>query len=276
MTPGVRSCRIEAVGLSTRVLEAGPAGQDEAVVMLHGSPGSADAWSDLLPRVGEFARAVAFDLPGFGEASRPAGWEYSPHAYSLFLAGVLAELGIRRAHLVMSDVGGSAVLWAVAHPEAFASAVLIDSGVLIGFRWHAVAKLHRSPVVGALMPRLGRAGFGSVFRAAEPGLPRAVVREWRRGWDAGTRRAMLRFYRATPASAFARLAPALRRLDRPALVLWGARDRFVPVEQAERQRESFPRARVVVFEDRGHYLHVEDPERVAAEAVPFLREQVGA
>jgi pimeloyl-ACP methyl ester carboxylesterase len=214
----LRTGELSALGIRTRVVEAGPAGAHEAVVMLHGSPGSADVWRDLLARTGAFARAVAFDLPGFGDAARPADWEYSPSAYATFVAGALSELGVHRAHLVMSDVGGSGILWAATHPEAFASAVLIDSGALIGYRWHVLARLHRAPAVGAALPRL----------------------------------------------------------DRPALVLWGARDRFVPAEQAQRQRESFPRARVVVLEDRGHYLHVEDPEGVAAEAVPFLREQLGA
>jgi pimeloyl-ACP methyl ester carboxylesterase len=67
----------------------------------------------------------------------------------------------------------------------------------------------------------------------------------------------------------------LRVLDRPALVIWGADDAYLPREQAERQRESFPSARVEVLEGHGHWVFHEDPERVASLVVPFLREQVG-
>lgn len=61
-----------AVGrLRTRVLDTGPLDASEAVVLIHGAPGSADAWASLQPAVGEFARAVAFDLPGYGNADAP-------------------------------------------------------------------------------------------------------------------------------------------------------------------------------------------------------------
>jgi pimeloyl-ACP methyl ester carboxylesterase len=110
----------------------------------------------------------------------------------------------------------------------------------------------------------------------EPRLPRMVLNRWRREYDGGTRRAMFRFYRAAPASSTGRLAPDLRRLDRPALVVWGARNRFVPVAQAERQRESFPSAEVVVLADSGHYAHLDDPDGVAELVIPFLRRQLGA
>jgi pimeloyl-ACP methyl ester carboxylesterase len=259
------------------VLEAGAEDDEEAVVFLHGSPGSAHHWDDLLPRVGEFARAVAPDLPGFGEADRPADWDYSPSSYATFIAAALAELGIRRAYLVMHDIGGVGVVWAASHPEAFASAVMIDTGVTIDYRWHLVARLHRAPVLGHLVARGARLGFGPVmgfYNRAPRKLPKELIERWRREYDWGTRRAMLRFYRSSPPSALERIAPSLRKLDRPALVVWGAHDPFVPVEQAERQRESFPSADVVVLEDSNHYAHLDDPERVAAAVVPFLRRQL--
>jgi pimeloyl-ACP methyl ester carboxylesterase len=74
--------------------------------------------------------------------------------------------------------------------------------------------------------------MGVVMRLYEPRLPKEVVQRWRRDYDWGTRRAMLRFYRSTPAAATGGLAATLRRLDMPALVIWGANNRFVPVEQA--------------------------------------------
>jgi pimeloyl-ACP methyl ester carboxylesterase len=276
--PGVRSHELRAHGLRTRVLETG-VGEAEAVVFLHGSPGSANHWDDLLPRVGAFSRAVAFDLPGFGSADRPADWEYSPNSYATFIAGLLSELGIGRAHLVMADIGAVGLFWAAVKPEAFASAVLLNTGILIGYRWHVVARLHRTPFVGELVAVAARLGFGPVMRfynRAPRKLPRELIAAWQRDYDWGSRRAMLRLYRSSPPSAFERIGPAIRRLDRPALVLWGAHDRFVPVEQAERQRESFPRAEVLVFEQSGHYPHLDDPDRVAGAVVPFLRRQMRA
>ena len=66
----------------------------------------------------------------------------------------------------------------------------------------------------------------------------------------------------------------IRRLERPALVIWGANNRFVRVEQAERQRESFPSAEVVVLGDSGHYSLLDSPDRVAELVLPFLKRQL--
>jgi pimeloyl-ACP methyl ester carboxylesterase len=63
-------------------------------------------------------------------------------------------------------------------------------------------------------------------------------------------------------------------MDPPALVIWGSDDRYVPVEQAERQRTSLPSARVEILEGRGHWPFWEDPEAVAALVVEFLEKQI--
>jgi pimeloyl-ACP methyl ester carboxylesterase len=268
------------LGLRIPVLEGGPAGAEEAVVFLHGSPGSSHDWDDLLPRVAVFARVVAFDWPGYGGADRSPDWEYSPGGYATFMAAALAELGIERVHLVMHDLGGIGTLWAAAHPGCFASAVIIDTGVFIGFRWHGFARLNRAPVLGEVMAAATtRFGFRTVMNHYNPQprkLPEEFIERWWRDYDRGTRRAGLRFYRAAPHSSIERLAPTLRQLDRPALVIWGAHDRFLPVEQAQLQKESFPSAEVVIFEDSGHWPFLDDPERAAGVIVPFLRRQVAA
>lgn len=243
-------------------------------MFLHGVPGSADAWRPLLAAVGEFARAIALDLPGFGRADQPADWSYSPAAHADFLAGALDQLGVERVWLVMHDLGGVGLAWAVAHPAKLAGAVIIDTGALVGYRWHAVARLYRTPVLGRLAERASRVGMRQVmaFYGRQPRqLPPGTVDQWVKDYDRGARRALRRFYRSTPSGAFEILVPALRELDRPALVVWGAHDRFVPVVQAERQRLSFPSAEVVVLPDSGHYPHLDDPDGVAAAVVPFLR-----
>jgi pimeloyl-ACP methyl ester carboxylesterase len=275
----VRRGALEVMGVRTEFAEVGPADASEAVVFLHGNPGSHHDWDDLLPRVASFARGVAFDLPGYGRADRPKELDYSGGMYASAIGIGLAELGIERAHLVMHDLGGTGLLWALTSPGAFASAVLIDTGILIDFRWHITARLYRAPLLGELFAlATTERAFRAFIRRYNPQprqLPDEFVERVWREYDLGTRRAALRFYRRTPPSVMEPLAPALARLDRPALVVWGAHDPAVPVEQAERQRRSFPSAEVVVFEDSGHWPHIDDPERAAATIVPFLQRQLG-
>jgi pimeloyl-ACP methyl ester carboxylesterase len=273
------STQVTVRGVRSRVLQVGPEDSEEAVVFVHGNPGPGDDWTDLLGRVGEFARGVAPDMPGYGEADKPRSFAYTIAGYAEHLGGVLDELGIRRAHLVLHDFGGPwGLSWAVKNPDSFASATLINTGVLIDYKWHHYAKMWRAPVLGELfMATMTRWQFRLALRRENRRLPReAIDRIYAATRPLGTRRAVLNLYRVTPADMLAGGNSELRELDRPALVIWGTDDAYLPYYQAERQRQSFPSARIELLEGHGHWVFHEDPERVASLVIPFLREQVGA
>jgi pimeloyl-ACP methyl ester carboxylesterase len=266
-------------GVRSPVLQAGEPDATEAVVFVHGNPGPNQDWEDLLRRAGEFGRGVAPDMPGYGAADKPADFDYTSDGYAKHLAGILDQLGISTAHLVMHDFGGAwGLVWAVQHPDAFASATLINTGVLLDYKWHRLAKIWRTPGLGeAFMATTSKRGFRMLLSHDNPRLPAAAadrLYEVSRGWP--TKRAVLRLYRATPASSLGTLRAPLRELDRPALVVWGTDDVYIPWQQAERQRESFPSARIQLLEGLGHWPFLEDPARVTEVVIPFLREHLGA
>lgn len=272
----MRKRDITTLGLRTRALETGPKDADEAIIFIHGGPGSANDWDAFLPRAGELGRAIAFDLPGFGQADKPARLGYSAATWGAHIQGALAALGVHRAHLVANDLGcESALAWAAGHPDVFASAVMINSGPLIRYRWHAVGMLHRIPVLGEIAAVTGGVGMRAVMRFYAPRVPKAVMDRWRREYDLGTRRALLRFYRNSDRVATSPLPVQLRAIERPALVIWGERNRFVPVKHADDLRASFPDAEIVVLDGLGHYAHLEDPERVGEHVWRFLARQLG-
>lgn len=264
-------------GVRSPVLTAGPPDGAEAVVCVHGNPGPADDWRDLLSRAGELGRAIAPDMPGYGQASKPEDFPYSVDGYAEYLAALLDQLGITRAHIVAHDFGGLwALAWAARHPDALASATLLNTGVMIDYRWHHYARIWRTPVLGEVfMATASRPGFRLLLGRENPRLTRDQldrIYDASRSW--ATKRAVLRLYRATTAAELAAPAAALRPLDCPALVIWGTRDAYVPREQAERQRQAFPSAQIELFEGHGHWVMLEDPERVASLVIPFLRRQL--
>lgn len=276
----MRHGEVVVAGVRSPTIEAGPADAPTAAVFVHGNPGSTADWELLVERTGEHGRAIALDMPGFGRAGRPADFDYTVPGYARHLAGALDALGVERAHLVLHDFGGQwGLRWAADHSGAFASVVLVNTGVLLGFRWHAVARVWRVPVLGELFFRTTtRRAFDLVMRRGQPRpLPRERLDAMFAAMkDPGTQRAVLRLYRATDRSLHEALAARLRPLDRPALVVWGAADPYIPVEQAERQRETFPRAEVVRFDDCGHWPMFDAPERLADTVVPFLAGRLGA
>jgi pimeloyl-ACP methyl ester carboxylesterase len=276
-TPGQTILTVDS--LRSPMLQAGPAEATEAVVFVHGNPGSSQDWARLVERTGTLACAVAWDHPGFGQADKPAGFDYTVKGYATHLGRCLEVLGITRAHLVLHDFGGPwGLAWAATHPDSFASATLLNIGILPGYRWHSLARIWRTPLLGELLnATTTRTGFRLLLRHGNPrGLPRPFVDRMYADLDGGTKRAILALYRATddPAGASLRLGAALRPLDRPTLVIWGRHDPYLPVALASRQREAFPSARVEVLDDSGHWPFIDDSERTERLVLQFLGEVV--
>lgn len=259
---------VEAGGTRTRLRTAGSQEAREAVVFVHGNPGSADDWDGLVDAVGATGmRAVAFDLPDFGATAAPAGFEHTVAGYAAFLDAAVGALGIDRVHLVAHDFGGPiALAWAAGRPDMLASATLIDTGVLPGYRWHVLARVWRTPLLGELFQATTtRAAFRWLVGRGEPrGLPREFLDTMYDHYDRRTKSAVLKLYRATgdPGSGVRELAALLAPRDRPALVIWGERDAYLPASYAERQRELFPSADVHVLPASGHWPFADAPETV--------------
>jgi pimeloyl-ACP methyl ester carboxylesterase len=277
---GVRSRILEVSvnGVRSPVVEGGPADATEAVVFVHGNPGVAQDWLPLLSPTSEFARAIAITMPGYGDADKPRDFPYTVQGYADHLAGALDQLGVTRVHLVLHDFGGPwGLQWAVDHPDQHASTTLINTGVILREGWHALAKVWRTPVLGELFFATStRGGMRQFMKRTNPKTFPVPYGDhlFDLYQDKGTRRAVLELYRNTPiAPHVAAIAPGLREHPRPTLVVWGAKDPYLKVRLAERQREVFRDARVTLLPNSGHWPLADDPEAVVAAVLPFLREQ---
>jgi pimeloyl-ACP methyl ester carboxylesterase len=73
------------------------------------------------PEYAEHFTCVVVDLRGAGESDKPDG-PYSTEQYADDVAGLMAELGIDRAHVAGVSLGGATAMWLAAkHPELVAS-----------------------------------------------------------------------------------------------------------------------------------------------------------
>ena len=187
-------------GVRTVVMQSGPEASEEAIVFVHGNPGFSRDWEDLMERAGAICRCVAPDMPGFGRSDKPETFDYTVEGYARHLGALLTYLGVRRVHLVLHNFGGPwGLTWAVDNPSALVSLTLMNTGALPGYRWHLFARLWRTPVIGeAVMATTTRSGFHILIKRGNPhGLPKAFVDAMYDCLDPGTKRAVLRLYRAT-------------------------------------------------------------------------------
>jgi pimeloyl-ACP methyl ester carboxylesterase len=266
-------------GVRSLVRVGGDATASEAVVLLHGNPGSSEDYLDLLPHIADFARVVAPDMPGYGKADRPEPFDYTVPGYAQHLSGLLEQLGVRRAHLVLHDFGGPwGMQWAADHLAQVGSLTLLNVGALPGYSWHKFARVWRTPILGEVFQfSATRGAYRFLVNADNPKpFPDAFIDRMFDDSDTGSKRAVLKLYRATPdlGGLTTGLAERLKTARLPALVIWGEADKYLPVRYAAVQAQYFD-AQIHVLPGAGHWPMIDEPERVRDWVVPFLHAQVG-
>jgi len=230
---------------------------------LHGVPTSSDDWLPFLARGG----GLAPDLPGFGRSGKPGSRAYTMSEYDLFIERFLEFVGVQRVSMVVHDWGGVGLLFAQRHPERVARLVVINAVPLLeGYRWHRIARIWRTPLLGELaMGTVNRRTlrFGSRESNATPGpMPQAWQDSVLDHFDHGTQRAILRLYRSSPPEALRRAGEHLGRLRMPALVLWGVRDPYIPARLAAAYAQALGDAELVELDDAGHWPWLDRPDAI--------------
>ena len=259
-------------------------GRGPVLVLIHGILGSRRDWEQLVSLLERDFTVVAPDLLGHGDSAKPRG-EYTLGGHAGRLRDLLDLLGVRRATLVGHSLGGGVALqFAWLFPERCERLVLVSSGGL----GRDISRILRAPTLPGAewvlplisAPWLLRHGERLAGALGRLGLrSRPDLQELWRGYvalgDAGVRRAFLATIRTVvdpggqTVSALERL-PALTGI--PTLLVWGARDRLIPVEHAIAAHRAIPGSRLEVFENAGHSPQLSDPTRFAA----LLREFVAA
>ena len=230
------------------------------VPYLHGVPTSSDDWLAVLARTG----GLAPDLPGFGRSGKRGDWDYSIAGYDRFLEAFLDHLDVERFSLVAHDWGAVGLALAQRMPERMERLVIVNCVPLLpGYRWHWIARVWRRPGLGQLaMGAVTRRGLRYLFRAtdgrANPLAADLIDRAWAH-FDQGTQRAILRLYRSTPPEALARAGRHLEEIEAPALVVWGERDPYLPVELGRSYAGRLPGAQLRAVPGAGHWPWLDEP-----------------
>ncbi|MBS1871112.1 MAG: alpha/beta fold hydrolase [Actinobacteria bacterium] len=242
------------------------------VLYVHGVPTSGEDWLPFLQRTG----GLAPDLLGFGRSGKGGHNDYSLEGIARFVERFLDDVvGVERVRLVVHDWGAAALAFAQRHPQRIERLAILDAVPLLpGYRWHRVARLWRTPVLGELA--MGLTSRRTLTRALRPAfaggaVPPGFAEAALRHFDQGTQRAILRLYRSAPEELLAASGRDLSSLGMPALVGWGARDPYISPRFGDRYAAELPDARVVCVEDAGHWPWLDRPDLIDRIAT-FLEE----
>ncbi len=249
-------------------------GEGDPLLLVMGTSGSIPLWGELLPRLAERYRVIAFDNRGLGGSERGEG-PISVASLAEDACALLEALDVPRAHAMGWSLGSAVVQeLALAHPQRVASAVLYATwGRCDGYQRAMISALRLPYAVRdmeaalaisglAFSPELlDRPDLGQLLEPMLPAFPQteaqmAVTVEQ---WDADL---------------------ALDTLDRlggieaPTLVVVGEQDLLTPPWQSRAVADAIPKARYELVTGPGasHGLHIERPDEMVRIVTGFLDE----
>jgi len=256
------------------------AGDDSAVplLLIHGFASSNLVWSKvLLPLAEAGFRVIAPDLLGYGYSGKPRELDYTIASQARMITGLLKKLGIPRVCLVGSSYGGAvAATIALDDPELAEKLVLVGAVTNNRPTRYMLMRLFGSPIIGDILSplvvgsrRLLRMRMKRVYdrHAWELDERRVQARHIPLA-TRGTHRAIIRTVRRWDAERISRDA---HLLTQPTLIVWGDKDREVPLSDGERLQQEIPNSRLLVFRECGHLPHEEYPAEFTKLVSEFCR-----
>jgi pimeloyl-ACP methyl ester carboxylesterase len=274
MDQQISSRYVDVEGIRLHYLEAGAG---EPVLLLHGWPTSSFLYRNVIGKVAEQHRAIAPDLPGFGQSDKPLDASYSFRFHAKILDGLLAALNVDTTGLVVHDLGGPIGLyWACHRPERIRKLALLNTVVYPQASWAVVLFVVSCRVPGLRSLLTSPWGLKAAMRIGVSDRQR-VTEEVVRGvqapfttWDA--RRALLKAGYGLHPKGFKEIEQRLPSLRVPVRVIYGERDWILPdvARTMRRVARDLPQAEVTALPDCGHFLQEERPDEIGRMLAEFL------
>jgi pimeloyl-ACP methyl ester carboxylesterase len=234
------------------------------------------AWDVLVPLLDSDLRIVAFDLPGFGASDKPDA-RYDTAFFGQVVASVLDQVAPATFVLGGHSLGGYiAANYAAAHPERIERLALIAPAGFLRAARFVYALLGSQLARWFFTRRPGRTFVDRTLNQSvvDPASIPPAIRD--RAFAYATQFEVRRAFAAVYTGAIQdfREAPSVHRRLRawngPTLIIWGRRDRYIPIKALEAARIVYPQADVVIAENSGHLPMVEEAQLVAGALRRFL------
>ncbi len=254
---------------TTRIIEAG---DGPAVLFVHGLGARADRWRTTVERIGaQGFRAVTFDLPGHGFASKEPEAPATVPAIAAYLLAVMDELRIERAVLVGASLGAHIVAHAAAQaPGRVPSLVLVGALGVVPIDQAVAEAIRRNVQIRDLDKFPAKLNF--VIHDPSMVTPKLVEEEWRMNTAPGAIEAFGRLgdYLVEGISADY-VADRLRSLypSERLLLIWGAQDKAVPLSVGETCAKALGTP-LITIANANHVPYWEQPDAFDAPLLPFL------
>jgi pimeloyl-ACP methyl ester carboxylesterase len=266
---------VSVAGMQVHVRDEGPRDDAVPIVLLHGTSASLHTWDGWTAGLITTRRVIRLDLPAFGLTGPYPDGDYGIDRYATFMRAFLDRMGVTKCVLVGNSFGGHVALTtALADPVRVERLVLIDSAgypmapasIPLGFRIARIPLLNQFARV--TLPRsIVAASVRNVYGDAARVTPEVIDRYYELTLREGNRTALGERIKHIETDVVTSQIPNVKV---PTLILWGGRDRLIPLDAGKRFANDIAGSRLIVFDDLGHVPQEEDPARTLAAARDFL------
>ena len=225
------------------------AGSGPTLILAHSNGASAYEYEFVIDELAKRYRVIAWDMPGQGDSDNPPRF-FSAHDYADAVVALMDSLGIRKASVAGSSVGGSIVIALGARHAARMERVFIveypirtEQGWAEG--WARTEKMwtNTPQTMEVVSPRV-RAGKATPAFLERWNIDRA---------KAGPKNCLNAMWAMRLHDVMADLAT----LTAPAMVIYGSKGPAIQTRAA--MEKALPKAPIFVCEDCGHFPMVDDP-----------------
>src|SRR5579872_180713 len=247
-----------------RYLEDGQS--DRNLILLHGLGGYAERWSALMPHLNKKYHVFAPDLIGYGQSDKPSV-DYTPEFFIKFVFDFMQTLGIKKAFMIGTSLGGQITAECAATQNAIIEKIILISPA--GIMRKSTPTLD-AYTMAALYPNYDSVKnayqmmIGQDKQVSEISIERFVTNMSRPNAKMVFLSTLLGLKNAPD------IFEKLGKINIPTLVIWGKDDKLIPFEYAQQFVSSIKNCDFIPMEGCGHSPYVEDPSKLSDVVIKFF------
>jgi len=249
-------------------------GSGQPLLLVHGAFSSLHTFNEWTNILKNHYRIIRLDIPGFGLSDAP-DWKTPFGVDNLvnYLINFLKTLEIEKCHIAGSSLGG----W-IAWESVLKKPKMFDKLVLLSSAGFMDSRSIPTPFLMARTPFADKiAQFAIKKNLVELFLKQVFVNQ-KRITDELVDRYYDLFAREGNPEAFFRLVNGkfkddtlkLKKIKNETLIIWGEQDKWVPMNNAFKFKDSIPNSDLVIYDDLGHIPMEEAPDATAEDILEFL------
>lgn len=241
-------------------------GNGPPIVFIHGFPTSCKSWRSVADKLVDRYRCISFDLMGFGDSDKPLNESYTIPRHSELLMDAINKLGLTKPMLVGHSMGGGMCLYIAHKMKENVSGVFVSDPAcyLQQLPWFFLAL--KVPVIPILVLRLIPPKI-AYWMVKDTAFDRKSCKHYEDMYEyiinvqkAGAAEAFVSTARDINKGEITSLISNYSNLNIPIGIIWGKKDRIIPVKFAHRLASDIPDASLTIVENCGHCPQEEYPE----------------